>query len=115
MAFVQTINGDGLVRDTWPSELGRLCMDDKEYPDMESSDVVPSDAEDVWNWAVVALIPKDSSRPIDPTRRWSIVHNRESAPVAMRACAVTLRIQGLLGRHNFNVMGNWDRMALAEQ
>ncbi|KAI0039446.1 hypothetical protein FA95DRAFT_1478263, partial [Auriscalpium vulgare] len=94
-----------LVRDGWPGGVGRLNMDDKEHEEMEPFEVVPTSAEGISDWAVVAPIP----RPSDPSRRWTIIHNPADAPAAEQVYPLSLRVQGVLGRHNLQVFGNWDQ------
>ncbi|KAI0039795.1 hypothetical protein FA95DRAFT_1577365 [Auriscalpium vulgare] len=104
MAFVQVPGGLGLIRDMWSQNLGRLSMDVKDFQDMAAYDTIPDDKEEMMDWAIVVPIP----RPTDPSRRWAVIHNPPPEPSIQKVYPVTLRLQGILGKHDFRIFGSWD-------
>ncbi|KAI0050692.1 hypothetical protein FA95DRAFT_1603329 [Auriscalpium vulgare] len=104
MAFIQNPHSEGLIRDAWPAKLARLTMDDKEFDAMAPYEYVPRSPSAIMDWAVVASIP----RPLDPSRRWIILHSPDPANSTDDVYPVSLRTQGFLGKHNFKILGSWD-------
>ncbi|KAI0317654.1 hypothetical protein OF83DRAFT_1120099 [Amylostereum chailletii] len=91
--------GTLLVRDAFPPVV-RLASD-KSLPRLDAWEVVPGDHVGKTEWARIISIP----RPLDSTRPFAYVYLQANGHIIYE---VSIKIYGVLGRHNFDIFGNWN-------
>lgn len=102
------INDISLVRDSFPGNIARTKKETVELQDMTDRQVKPSSRDALFAWATVVATSSH-----DPSRSHELVYQvrKTGADPVPSFTRVSIRLYGVLGRHNFTCHGNWSGYA----
>ncbi|EIM82859.1 uncharacterized protein STEHIDRAFT_113949 [Stereum hirsutum FP-91666 SS1] len=97
-------NEYGLVRDSFPNNIARSKKEPTEFSEMSTRQVKPTSQDALFDWATVIDVASG-----DPSRSHELVYKTGSADARQLSSfsRVSIRLFGVLGRHNFLQYGNW--------